>query len=98
MPVEATLDDLVRMEVLDPFELQEPLKRIARKLKQSHVIEHYNPSRAVFTLARRPNLDCTFLDPASRRCTIYDKRPQICRGHPQIGPKPGYCAYAEKAQ
>ena len=33
MPVEATLDDLVRMEVLDAFELQEPLKRIARKLK-----------------------------------------------------------------
>ncbi|MEZ4659767.1 MAG: YkgJ family cysteine cluster protein [Caldilineaceae bacterium] len=96
MPVEATLDDLVRMEVLDPFELQEPLKRIARKLKQANVIEHYNPSRAIFTLARRPNLDCTFLDPISRRCTIYEKRPEICRGHPQIGPKPGYCAYEEK--
>ena len=96
MPVEATLDDLVRIEVLDAFELQEPLKRIARKLKQANVIEHYNPSRAIFTLARRPNLDCTFLDPVSRRCTIYAKRPQICRGHPQVGPKPGYCAYAEK--
>ena len=96
MPVEATLDDLVRMEVLDPFELQEPLKRIARKLKQAGVVEHYNPSRAIFTLTRRPNLDCTFLDPQSRRCTIYQKRPQICRAHPQVGPKPGYCPHEKK--
>lgn len=96
MPVEATLQDLIRMEVIDPFEAQEPLKRIARKLKRNGIIEHYNPSRAVFTLARHPSLGCIFLDPASRRCTIYEKRPQICRTHPQVGPKPGYCPYQKK--
>ena len=96
MPVEATLDDLVRIEVLHSLETAEPLKQIARKLKRLGVIEHYNPSRAIFTLARRPNLDCTYLDPHSHRCTIYQQRPQICRSHSQVGPRPGYCPYEEK--
>lgn len=60
MPVEATLTDLIRIEVVDPFDAQGRLKRIAWKLKQQGIIEHYNLSQGKFTLARRPNLDCTF--------------------------------------
>lgn len=97
MPVEATIDDLVRMGVLDPFTAQEPLKRIAHKLRKTGLIEHYNPSRAIFTLARRANLDCIYLDEKARRCTIYAVRPAICRNHPQIGPKPGYCPYEARS-
>lgn len=93
MPVEATIDDLVRMGVLDLYTAQEPLKRIANRLKKAGVIVHYNPSRALFTLAQRANLDCIYLDAQSRRCTIYSRRPEICRRHPQVGPKPGYCPY-----
>lgn len=84
------------MELVDPFDAQGRLKRIARKLKQQGVIEHYNLSQGKFTLARRPNLDCIFLEAQSRICTIYDKRPEICRNHPAIGPKPGYCPYQKK--
>lgn len=97
MPVEATVDDLVRMGVLDSFSAEEPLKRIANRLKKSGVIDHYSPSRAIFTLARRANLDCIYLDQQTRRCTIYHVRPEICRNHPQIGPKPGYCPYEAKS-
>ncbi|MEM7132662.1 MAG: YkgJ family cysteine cluster protein [Chloroflexota bacterium] len=96
MPVEATVDDLIRMEVITPFEAAERLKKIAKKLKKAGVIDHYTPSRSVFTLARRPNSDCVFLDPQSRRCTIYGKRPAICRNHPEVGPRPGYCPHKRK--
>ncbi|MCK5516299.1 MAG: YkgJ family cysteine cluster protein, partial [Desulfobulbaceae bacterium] len=37
--------------------------------------------------------DCLYLDQKTRRCTIYTKRPDTCRNHPQIGPRPGYCAF-----
>ena len=93
MPVEATLDDLIRMELLTPFEAEEKLKKIATRLKKERLIDHYNPSRGIFTLSRRPNLDCIFLDPQSRRCTVYDKRPTICRNHPAVGPRPNHCPY-----
>jgi len=96
MPVEATLDDLIRMEIITPFEASEKMRRLARKLKKEGIIDSYNPSRILFTLARRPNADCIFLDPQSRRCTIYNKRPAICRNHPQIGPRPNHCAYQQK--
>ena len=96
MPVEATVEDLIRMGVVDAFAAEEPLKRLANQLKKAGVIEHYNPSRAVFTLARRANLDCIYLDEQRRRCTIYEMRPEICRKHPQVGPKPGYCPYEQK--
>lgn len=97
MPVEVTTADLVRMGVLDAFAAEEPLKQLANRLKKAGVIAHYNPSRAIFTLARRANLDCIYLDAKSRRCTIYAVRPEICRHHPQVGPKPGYCPYEAKA-
>jgi uncharacterized protein len=32
---------------------------------------------------------CKFLDPATRRCTIYDARPKVCRDFPQTR----RCAY-----
>lgn len=96
MPVEATMDDLIRMEVVTPFEAGEKMRRVVRKLKKEGIIEGYNPSRVMFTLARRPNSDCIFLDPQSRRCTIYEKRPDICRNHPQIGPRPNHCPYQQK--
>ena len=42
------------------------------------------------------NNDCLYLDRKSRLCTIYEKRPDTCRNHPKIGPRPGYCAYKPK--
>jgi Fe-S-cluster containining protein len=96
LPVEVNLEDLVRMELIDPFDLQEPAREIARRLKKAGMIDHFNSRSEIFTLARRASGDCIFLDQRTRRCTIYRNRPATCRNHPEIGPRPGYCAFQEK--
>lgn len=96
LPVEVRIDDLIRMELVDEFEAGEPAKHIAKRLLKAGVIEHFNFKSEIFTLARLANNDCIYLDGTTRRCTIYAKRPQTCRNHPQVGPRPGYCAYRQK--
>lgn len=96
MPVEVRLADLVRMGIVDEFEAGEPAKQIAKRLMKAGIVEHFNFKHSIFTLARRANHDCIYLDAQTRRCTIYDKRPATCRNHPQIGPRPGYCAFRTK--
>jgi len=95
LPVEVRLHDLVRMELIDEFEAQEAPKDIAKKLKKAKLVEHFNFKNELFTLTRLSNGDCLYLD-RDRRCTIYAKRPDTCRNHPRIGPRPGFCAYREK--
>ncbi|GGE37158.1 Fe-S oxidoreductase [Halopseudomonas oceani] len=96
LPVEVRLDDLIRLERVDEFERGEPLKQIAKRLQREGVVERFHQKSGVFTLSRMSNDDCLFLDARSRRCTVYDKRPATCRNHPQVGPRPGFCAYRPK--
>lgn len=96
MPVEVRLPDLVRMGVIDAFDLGEEPRHIARRLTKAGVIEHFNHKNCLFTLARRANGDCQYLGKTDRRCTIYEQRPDTCRNHPRIGPRPGFCAYTKK--
>ena len=94
MPVEVKLPDLVRLELVDPFEAEhEEPKQIAKRLQKAGLIDHFNFKNSIFTLSRRANGDCENLDPQTRRCTVYEKRPNTCRLHPQVGPRPGYCPY-----
>src|SRR5256885_4513194 len=72
-----------------------PYTTLFRSMKM-RLIDHYNPKHNIFTMARRASGDCNFLDAQSRRCTVYDKRPETCRLHPKKGPKPGFCAYGHK--
>ncbi|WP_288470980.1 YkgJ family cysteine cluster protein [uncultured Pseudomonas sp.] len=92
LPVEARLSDLIRMGVVDEFEKGEPLKDIAKRLKKDGVVERLNAKTGLFTLVRLSNNDCVYLHPKTRLCTIYDQRPETCRNHPRVGPRPGYCA------
>jgi len=97
MPLEIKLADLVRMELVDPFEAEhDDIKQIAKRLTKMGIVSRFNNKYGLFTMARRASGDCTYLDAQSRRCTIYDKRPQTCRSHPQVGPRPGYCAFKAK--
>jgi Fe-S-cluster containining protein len=94
MPVEVKLPDLIRLGLVDPFEAEhEEPKHIAKRLQKMGAIEHFNFKNSIFTLARRANGDCHNLDAQTRRCTVYEKRPNTCRSHPQVGPRPGYCPY-----
>lgn len=93
LPVELSASDLVRMNLADPFTIEEYPKKIAKQLKKDGIVEHYHHKSETYTLARLANGSCQFLDQNKNRCTIYSKRPETCRNHPQIGPKPGFCAY-----
>lgn len=97
MPVEVKLPDLVRLELVDPFEAEhEAPKQIAKRLTKAGLVQHFNFKYEIFTLARRANGDCHFLDATTRRCKVYDKRPNTCRKHPQVGPRPNYCPFGAK--
>mgnify|MGYP002129658915 FL=1 len=97
MPVEVRLPDLVRLGLVDAFEAEhEAPKQIAKRLEKAGLIDHFNFRHSIFTLARRANGDCANLHLQTRRCTVYDLRPDTCRKHPQTGPKPGYCPYGDK--
>jgi Fe-S-cluster containining protein len=98
MPLEVKLPDLVRLQLVDPFEAEhEDPKQIAKRLSKARLIDHFNGKYGLFTLARRANGDCHFLDATTRRCTVYAQRPNTCRLHPKVGPRPGYCAYRIKS-
>lgn len=98
MPVEVRLPDLVRLGLVDPFEAEhEEPKQIAKRLDKAGLLDRFNFKHEIFTLARRAGGDCCFLDAQTRRCTVYEKRPDTCRKHPQVGPRPGYCPYGLRA-
>lgn len=96
LPVEVRGKDLVRLGVLAEFDLLEPGKQLAKRLQKMRVIEHYNQRDEIYTLARHSSGDCHYLDQKTRLCTVYERRPDTCRNHPQVGPKPGFCAYQSK--
>lgn len=93
LPVEVQGVDLVRLGLIDEMELEEELKFVARRLMKTGIIQHFHSKNALFTLSQRASGDCIFLDEKTRRCTVYEKRPETCRNHPIIGPRPGWCAY-----
>lgn len=99
MPLEVQLPDLVRLQLVDAFEAEhEEPRRIAKRLQKAGLIDHFNHKHGLFTIARRASGDCHFLDAATRRCTVYERRPDTCRLHPQTkSPRPGWCAYGAKA-
>jgi Fe-S-cluster containining protein len=97
MPVEIKLGDLVRLGLVDPFEAEhEPLQNIAKRLRKSGAIEHFSAKLERFTLSRRADGDCQYLDAKTRRCTVYEQRPNTCRKHPQVGPRPNFCPYGQR--
>lgn len=98
MPLEVRLSDLVRLGLIDAFEAahEEP-RLIARRLLKSRVVAHFQHKSGLFTLARRADGDCHYLHPETRRCTVYEQRPETCRLHPQSkSPRPGWCAYGAR--
>lgn len=97
LPVEATADDLVRLGVALPEEVQEwSHKDLAKRLMKQRIIQHYDPRSKMFILEQVSGADCLFLHPKTRLCTVYEKRPKTCRDFPKVGPKPGYCPYGPK--
>lgn len=95
MPVEITVVDLVGLGILTDFHLELSLKEQVKEALRNPAVQRYTPSTEKFTLAQRPDGSCYFLD-REKKCTRYEARPDTCRNHPQIGPRPGHCAYMKK--
>lgn len=95
MPVEVKTQDLVRLGILDEFHLELSIKKQTREALKYPGISRYTSSTERFTLSQKPDGSCFFLD-SNKRCTQYATRPDTCRNHPQIGPKPQFCAYMKK--
>lgn len=96
MPVEVRVEDLVRIGVVSEDEAAGSLKKVARRLQSEGLIRSYRTTTGLFLLEQKNGRDCVFLG-ADRRCTVYDKRPGVCRGFPlAMGPRLGFCPYRPK--
>ncbi|NDG85776.1 MAG: YkgJ family cysteine cluster protein [Proteobacteria bacterium] len=91
LPLEASAYDLIRLGVITEDEAAASLKKVARRLSKEGIIRSFFSKTGVFIIEQRGGRDCYFLDPKTRRCTVYDKRPEVCRTYPKIGPRPGFC-------
>src|SRR5258708_1352048 len=95
MPVQASVPDLIRLGFLTDEEAATSLPRAAHRLKREGIIRTFRSGSLVFILKQKKNKDCIFLS-KERTCTVYERRPEICRQFPKIGPKPGFCPYRPK--
>jgi len=91
MPVEVEVSDLVHLDLVSEDEAQDSHKKLAKRLMKEKIIKSYRHGTGFFMLEQRPNGDCIFLGSEDRRCTVYEKRPKVCRRFPEIGPRPGHC-------
>lgn len=91
LPVEASAADLIRLELITEDEAAASLKKTARRLESEGLIQAFVARTQLFVLEQRNGRDCIFLHPRTRLCTVYEKRPEVCRQFPKIGPRPGFC-------
>lgn len=96
MPVEARESDLIRLGLAIEGEAEWSLDDLIARLKKQKLIQAYDPKAKMFILAQVSGRDCVFLDPKSRLCTVYEKRPDTCRNFPRVGSRPGFCPYKPK--
>jgi len=92
LPVEVKVSDLVRLNILIDFHLELTLKEQIKEATKHPGVSRYTSSSEKYTLTQKPDGSCYFLD-SKKRCSQYENRPDTCRNHPSIGPRPGYCAY-----
>lgn len=91
LPLEVSLADLIRLELITEDEAAtHPPATIAKRLKKERWIERFHHQSGIFIIAQKGGRDCLFLG-EDRRCTVYEKRPAVCREFPKIGPRPGFC-------
>lgn len=92
MPVEVKAADLIRLEIATQDEVDNSIKKLAKRLKKEGYISSYREGTEFFMLTQKPNSDCYFLDSKTRLCSVYDKRPETCRQFPaQMGTRVGFC-------
>jgi uncharacterized protein len=90
LPVEVSSEDLLRLGLANQDEVVGSLKKLARRLIKEGWVGSFRARTGLFTLAEVRG-GCVFLD-KDRRCTVYERRPSVCRKFPlELGPRPGFC-------
>lgn len=88
MPVEIKIQDLIRLELA--HEGENP-KQVFSRLKKAGFIHSYRAKTGLFRLTQKSNDDCVFLN-SNRKCSVYEKRPEVCRLFPEkMGLRLGFC-------
>ncbi|OFZ53819.1 MAG: hypothetical protein A2428_06785 [Bdellovibrionales bacterium RIFOXYC1_FULL_54_43] len=95
LPLEVSVVDLIRLGLATEEEAAVSLKQIAKKLLKKRMIQAFNAKSQLFIIEQRHGRDCIFLG-KDRLCTVYEKRPEVCRAFPKIGPRPGWCPKSNK--
>lgn len=95
LPVEASASDLIRLELTTEEEAALSLKKVAKRLMKEGFVQAFQQSSQLFVLEQRNGRDCIYLG-EDRLCTVYEKRPEVCRKFPKIGPRPGFCPASRK--
>ncbi len=89
LPLAVSAYDLIRLKLATEEEAALSLRKLARRLKSEGVIESFSPTTGVFMI-RQVKEKCPWLN-ARYLCDVYEKRPEVCRQFPKIGPRPGFC-------
>jgi Fe-S-cluster containining protein len=87
--------DLMRLGLATEDEAAASLKKLAKRLQKEGIIRDFSPRTQIFIIEQRNGRDCIFLS-KERLCTVYEKRPEVCRRFPTIGPRPGFCPAKRK--
>lgn len=95
LPVEVSASDLIRLELITEEEAALSLKAVFKKLAKQKIVQAFNAKTQIFVLEQRYGRDCVYLG-QDRLCTVYEKRPEVCRKFPRIGPRPGFCPSRQK--
>lgn len=99
MPVEIKASDLTRLQIATQDEVDNSLKKLAKRLKKEGFITSYRDGTEFFMLTQKQNGDCYFLHPITRFCTVYENRPETCRDFPaMLGTRVGFCPAEKKRQ
>ncbi|HEY8272823.1 MAG TPA: YkgJ family cysteine cluster protein [Pseudobdellovibrionaceae bacterium] len=96
MPVEVKLSDLIHLQVVTEDEALGSIKKLAKRLMREGIVSSYRQGTELFMLTQKYGRDCYFLNSATRLCTVYERRPGVCREFPNIGPRPGFCPSINK--
>lgn len=91
MLLEVTSEDLVRIGLCTEDEVRTSPKKVFKRLRKDKIVMSYRDGTGLFMMQQRANGDCQFLHPTTRLCTIYERRPGVCRKFPSIGPRPQFC-------
>lgn len=91
LPVEVSASDLFRLGLATEDEAAASQKKLFKRLHKEGRVKSFFAATGIYILEQRPNRDCIFLDEKTRLCTVYEKRPEVCRRFPKIGPRPGFC-------